>query len=299
MVLPNFLIIGAQKAGTTALARHMSRHPQIFVSEIKEPGFFDFEGESPKFAGPRDLELYSHIITDFKAYQQLFSNVSDEVAIGEATTWYLYSTKAPERIYHYLPNVKLIVILRDPVERAYSAFMHAIRDERETISDFELALQREEERCANNWEYLWRYTQMGFYSVQLERYFNLFGQDQIRIYLYEDLKNETSKLLSNICEFLEVDDSIVTTSIGRRNVSGTPKNKLIHDFLSKPNLIKKSLRPLLSEKLRSQVKISLNNRNRVKEEMPQRARVSLRKLYREDILKLQDMLNRDLSNWLI
>lgn len=298
MTLPNFLIIGAQKAGTTALARHIGQHPQIFMSSIKEPGFFDFEDEPPHFDGPRDQELYSHVITDLKSYQELFQDVSDEIAIGEATTWYLYSTKAPERIQHYVPDVRIVVILRNPVDRAYSAFSHAVRDNREDSPNFEVALQKEETRIANNWEYLWRYTEMGFYSAQLKRYFGLFNSDQIRVYLYEDLESKPAELLSDLCQFLKVEASLISSSIGRRNVSGKPKNKVLHNFLSRPNPIKKSIRPLFSKDLRTRLKISLSNQNRVKEEMSVTSRTQLRRLYRDEILTLQDMINRDLSTWL-
>lgn len=298
MTMPNFLLIGTQKGGTTALAFHLAKHPQIYLSPVKEPGFFDFEGHKPNFCGPGDRQLYRFVTTDIQAYRQLFEGVSDEIAIGEATTWYLYSPKAPERIHQYIPDVKLIAILRNPIDRAYSAFMHAIRDERETLSDFAAALDQEETRIKQNWEYLWRYKQMGFYSVQLQRYFDLFDRSQIRVYLYEDLNNSPTKLLEDICQFLKVDEAHMPTMSQRLNTSGMPKNKLLNQLLKKPNPLKSTLKFLVpSHKMRWYISIKLRNQNLVKPKMPSAIKHKLLEAYNQDILKLQDLIDRDLSSW--
>lgn len=299
MILPNFLIIGTQKSGTTALAHHLTKHPQIYISPVKEPGFFDFEGHKPNFCGPKDWELYRSVTTSIEDYSNLFEGVTGEIAIGEATTWYMYSQKAPEYIYRYIPDVKLIAILRNPVDRAYSAFLHAIRDNREMFTNFAHALEEEETRINQNWEYLWHYKQMGFYSVQLERYFTLFNSSQIRIYLYEDLKNNPTELLNDICQFLNVDEAQMPKMSQYINSSGLPKNKLLDRFLKRPNFIKTTLRFLVpSHKIRWHISMNLRNKNLVKPEMPSEARTKLIKLYHEDILKLQELIQRDLSSWL-
>lgn len=300
MIMPNFLLIGAQKAGTTALNYYLKEHPQIYMSPIKEPGFFDFEGQKPNFAGPGDRELYDHVSTDIESYRQLFQGVSDEIAIGEATTWYLYSSKAPERIKQYIPDAKLIVILRNPVDRAYSAFMHAIRDSRESITDFARALEEEETRISQNWEYIWHYKQMGFYSVQLKRYFDLFDRNQIKVFLYEDLKDNPDALVQDICQFLNVDETLISGSLPRRNVSGLPKNKFLDFFLEKQNAqwIKKPFKLFLSSKIRENIVVTLKNKNRTKPSISPAVKIQLTKVYREDILRLQELIEQDLSSWL-
>ena len=125
MIMPNFLLIGAAKAGTSSLYGYLKQHPQIYMSPIKEPRFFALEGETLNFNGPtRGINQTS--INTLEAYSQLFQKVTTEKAIGEASTIYLSSPKAPERIKHYLPDVKLIAILRDPSERAFSSYMHLV-----------------------------------------------------------------------------------------------------------------------------------------------------------------------------
>ena len=300
MIMPNFLLIGAQKAGTTALSYSLKQHPQIYMSPKKEPGFFDFEGQKPNFMGPGDRALFDHVPTDIESYHQLFQGVSDEMAIGEATTWYLYSSRAPERIQYYIPNAKLIVILRNPVDRAYSAFMHAIRDGRESITDFAQAVKKEETRINQNWEYLWHYKQMGFYYGQLKRYYELFDCSQIKVYLYEDLKDNPVALMQDVCQFLNIDQTLVSGSPPRRNVSGFAKNKLLDNFLDKQNFkwLKTPFKLFLSSKMRENIIVSLKNQNRIKPPMSPEVKIQLTEMYREDILKLQELIELDLSGWL-
>ena len=300
MSMPNFLIIGAPKAGTTALNSYLREHPQIYMSPVKEPGFFDFEGQKPNFSGPGDRELYDHVATDIKSYLELFQGVSDEIAIGEATTWYLYSPRAPERIQHYLPNIKLIVILRNPVDRAHSAFLHTLRDGREVITDFAQALKEEEKRIAKNWEYLWHYKQMGFYYVQLKRYFDRFDRSQIKVYLYEDLNNNLSALLKDIFQFIDIDETLIPNVIPRANVSGIPRSKWVNEFLKTKNksFIKEFFKLFIPSMLGKHIIGRLNQLNQPKLQVSSDVRSGLIDVYREDILKLQELIHRDLSNWL-
>src|SRR5918998_2242905 len=128
MTMPNFLLIGAMKAGTTAFYQLLDKHPQVYMSPNKEPNFFAFEGEKLDFRAPSDIEgLNRHAVTEIEEYQALFDGVSGEKAIGEASHWYMYKPEASGRIKHHLPEAKLIAVLRDPAERAYSEFLHFVR----------------------------------------------------------------------------------------------------------------------------------------------------------------------------
>src|SRR5215210_1250841 len=168
MTMPNFLIIGAEKSGTTALYHYLKQHPQVYMSPVKEPGFFSYEeGQKPISAGP--ARFTSERITDIEAYQRLFRGISDEKAVGEETPAYIANPEAPARIRRYIPDAKLIAILRDPTERAYSNYLHARWLGFEPIPDFARALQEEETRMQNGWGGLWRYKRKGFYFRQLKR----------------------------------------------------------------------------------------------------------------------------------
>lgn len=298
-MMPNFLIIGAMKAGTTALYTYLEQHPQIYMSPTKEPNFFAFEDEDLYLRWPDDQKGVNRTsVTDIDAYRALFRGASGEKAIGEASHWYLYSPEAPERIRHHIPGVKLIVILRDPVERAYSHFLHSVRTGTERLSDFAQALREEEAGARKPWDFE-DYVDRGFYYPQLKRYFDTFDRDQIRLYLYEDLNTDPLGLLRNLHEFLGVDETFVTDVSFRRNVSGIPKSRALDAALRRPHPIRHALKLHLPSGMRRRISKSLANlrtRNLVKPpQLSPEVRKQLKEIYREDTLKLQGLIDRDLS----
>ncbi len=230
-VLPNFLIIGAASCGTTSLYHYLEQHPQIFMSRQKEPRFFAFEGQKPDFQGPHDKRFT--IVTDIKTYLSRFNGVSNELAVGEASTGYLYSVDAPKRINHYIPEVKLIAILRDPVERAYSNYLNALKfGETKNFTD---SLKAEPDRILKNWYWFWHYKNRGLYYKQLKRYYELFDKSQIKIIRYEDFKDGPHKTMKDIFSFLHVDESFAPNMFIRHNKTTYPRSPLLHNLLEKPN----------------------------------------------------------------
>lgn len=295
MTLPNFLIIGAAKSGTTSVYYYLNQHPQVYMSPVKEPRFFALEGENLDFCSPDDQLFVENSVVHFDDYCKLFDGVTNEIAVGEASPLYLYSPKAPSRIKHYIPEVKLIAILRDPVERAYSSYMHYIREDYEKCS-FAEALEEEKKRIQENWVYMWYYKRCGYYYEQIKRYLDIFAPSQIKICLYDDLRADTSLFLKDIFDFLEIDNSFVP-ELSVLNASGIPKSRLLYNFLDRGNPIRSALK-VLPQDLRRNVAKPLRKWNLEKPSLPPDIGNELRKLYRSDILKLQDLINRDLSPWL-
>ncbi|NJL83829.1 MAG: sulfotransferase [Chloroflexaceae bacterium] len=219
MTQPNFCLIGAAKSGTTSLYEYLKQHPQIFMSPVKEPRYFGLVGETPDFRGPGDAETNRQLVTQTAAYRALFAGVTDEIAIGEASPWYLYLEKAPIQIQQQLPQLKLIVILRHPVERAYSNFLHQVRYRTEPLPTFALALAAEPTRQQNHWRPFWFYKQLGFYHAQLSRYYQRFPREQIRVYLYEDLCDRPNVLFEDLFRFLSVDERFLPNLSEQHNVT--------------------------------------------------------------------------------
>ena len=174
--LPNFLVIGAGKSGTTSLYYYLRQHPEIFMSPVKEPGFFALEGHPLDFRGPGDERLRETTATTLESYEKLFSEARGESAVGESSVLYLYDGNAHESIARHIPDVKLLAVLRNPVDRAYSAFLHRTRDGYETCATFEEALAAEPQRAADGWYYGWRYREYGFYHRSLVRYYDRFDR---------------------------------------------------------------------------------------------------------------------------
>jgi len=299
MTMPNFLIIGAGKSGTTSLYHYLKQHPEVYMSPVKEPKFFALEGKKLDFRGPNDdAHMNRKSVTDLDAYRALFRGVADEKAVGEASPLYLYSPEAPARIRRYIPEARLIAILRNPVDRAFSSYLHCIRDRGEPLKDFAQALREEETRIENGWGPIWHYKHVGFYSAQLERYFDTFRRDQIKVFLYEDLQDDPVGMLQSIFRFLGVGDARLPDISLRHNISGVPRSRLVHELLNKPNPIKSAFRPLLPAKLRKRLNHNLTGRNLVKPQLSPEVRRQLIKAYSEDILKVQELIDRDLSGWL-
>ncbi|TCJ15462.1 sulfotransferase [Rubrobacter taiwanensis] len=300
---PNFLVIGAAKCGTTSLYHYLNQHPEIYMSPRKHTRFFAFEVEEPGFRGPGPRKpAVPYAITDTGAYHALFGGATNETAVGEASHSYLYQARAARRIKEYAPDMKLIAILRNPADRAYSHYRQMIRDGREPIPDFSRALEAEGERIRENWWPDFHYVQIGLYHAQLKRYFDLFERDQIRVYLYEELNSDPSGVLQDTFRFLGVDDTFVPEATVRYNASGVPKSRSLHLLLQELRRLRPVVERHLSRTWYQQLLrlgSALHNRNLTRPGLaPEMRRRVIDVYFREDILNLQELLRRDLSAWL-
>ena len=297
MTLPNFLIIGAAKSGTTALYHYLKQHPQVYLSPQKETNFFAFEGQEVSFRGPGDGEISRTTITDASFYQKQFEAVSGELAVGEVSPWYLYSERAAGNISRRIPGVKLIAVLRNPADRAFSSYLHVVRDGREELS-FEEGLLAEEERISWGWEPIWHYRNAGLYADQIGRFLDSFGHDQIRIYLYEDFLKDPDGFLKSIYGFLDVDPDFVADTSVKPNATGTPRNRMLGRLVFQPNPVKTVARTLMPEQMRYEVSQRLGRRLTVKPSLDEGLRRKLSSGFESDVLTLQELVGRDLSAWI-
>ena len=293
MTMPNFLIIGAQKAGTTSLYYYLEQHPQVYMSPRKEPHFF--EGTEMDFRGPgRKIRP----VTNPDEYQALFDGASTETAIGEASASYLYSPRSPTLIRKNIPDAKLIVVLRNPADRAYSNFLHMVRVGREPVTDFGRALAAEEGRKSEGWGPLWHYGSKGYYHEQLERYFDTFGEERILVHLYEDLRSHPFEVLRRTFAFLGVDEGFAPDISRDHNPSGLPKNPALYKLikrLASHTTLGSGLARLLPDGARRRVERRILSKP---PPMDPAVRRQLMGRYREDILNLERLIGRDLGAWL-
>jgi len=296
IIKPNFIIIGAMKAATTSLYTYLKQHPDVFMTSIKEPMFFNSLNTENDFVlkGRKTKKIKS-----FDEYYSLFKKAANETAIGEASPAYISNNSCAKLIKEHLPNTKIIAILRQPVERAYSNFLHAKRADREPIENFEEALIAEEKRIDENWSPLYHYKTKGHYYQQLKRYIDLFPENQIKVILFKDIISNPQKVSKEVFDFLEVDNSFTPNTSKKANVSGSPsgffgwiimkmrKNNLI------PNIeFSKYLPSFLT-------KIILSSIYTKPEKLSKELIKKLTNLhYKEDIKKLENLIKIDLSHWL-
>ena len=191
--MPDFLVIGAPKAGTTALHAALARHPGLYMSPIKEPKFFLTDGPPPTKGGPGDALTYREHVWRRADYEALFDAAPPGALRGESTPLYLYDRAAMRRIRDALPAARLIVIVRDPVERAHSNWTHLWSAGLEPVGDFVRACDEEERRIAAGWASFWHYTGLGRYGEQLEYLFTLFPREQVLVLRYRLLVDEPAR----------------------------------------------------------------------------------------------------------
>ncbi len=295
MKLPTFLIVGVQKAGTTTIYNYLQEHPQVYMSPLKETNFLEKDWEK-LLAENTNLK---NRITTFEDYCQLFAGVKDEIAIGEASPNYIfhYESSAP-RIQKYTPNAQLIVVLRNPVERAYSDYLMHVRD---AIGSKVKPLGEQIEHSSHK-SFILR---KGFYYTPVKYYLDFFGKEKIKVFLYDDLCDNAQDFMSEMYEFIGVDPNFVANVTQKTQQAKIPKNQAINNLLQRKNPLRslaattlKTIIPLETrQKLRSSL-INLNSQDKSQVSLSPEDRQKLIELYREDILKLQDLINRDLSAWL-
>jgi sulfotransferase family protein len=275
MTLPNFLIIGAAKAGTTSLYEHFRAHPQIFMPRLKEARFFSYDGRPNRVKFP---------VQTLEEYAALFEEADEEKAVGEATPHYLTFPEAAGRIHALLPEARLIASLRNPVDRSFSIYQMNQRNHAVNAGiPYTRAVQTDP------------HLQDG-YSRHLERFLALFPREQIRIILLEDLETRPRATLAGLFEFLGVDPAFTPDLSRVANPGGTPRIKLLHDLLANRKLVAVSRR-VMPEALVTPLK-ALRTRNLRRSALPAADRGAATAFFRDDILRTQDLIGRDLSHWL-
>ena len=312
--LPNFFIVGAGKAGTTSLYSYLRQHPDVYMSPVKEPCYFASEIRADAMAQPiqqhvalqsRELpqvlgeavaaKPHGWIAAEWEDYLRLFKGVREETAIGEASAAYLWSPTAAANIRASVPHAKIIMILRDPAERAFSQYLHQVSVGL-TGTTFRAHLDACRGDAGHKLSPTYPFLEIGSYSIQVERFLNAFPPGQIRIYWYEDSWRDPSKLLSDAFRFLSVDPNFAPDFSHRDHERRAPKARILHYLLKRTGLWY-PLKALLPRRAVGRLRdAAFVNGKAVA--MDPADRKYLIEYYRADIRKLELLLGRDLGAWL-
>lgn len=295
---PGFLIVGAAKSGTTSLYHYLKQHPEIYMSPVKEPDYFGgYEWKLPvsNINGPNpDLQIYQ----DWDQYLKLFKGANGLLA-GEASpsTMFYYKKSIPE-IRNRLGSPKIIILLRDPVERAYSHYSFLNRDGKEN-SSFIDALHKENQRMLDNFHYGYFYEALGYYHAPVMEFQENFT---CGIWTFEQLKSQTERVFKEICTFLGVSSEYNPDLNMKFNVSGTPKSAELNNFLRKKNKVRDFVRPfvdlLISQEHKDAIMERLHHMNiHPKDSISPQARIYLIKQYEKDVEALSRDTSLDISLW--
>jgi len=305
---PDFIIIGAAKSGTTAMYELLRRHPDIYFSPVKEPHYFsDFDvreftsafrrnnvidpenyfSQSPL---PQQFQLF---INDPDQYSRLYEDAPEGKIRGEASTSYLYSERAPKAILKHNPDTRLIAILRNPVERAFSHHTMALKYGY-TTDDFLTALKKDQAKKEKGWSRSELFLELGHYDDQLERYYKYFPRNQIHVIIHEEWRVQPQKTMNRVTGFLK------TTPLNlpeqkTHNTGEVPRYAQLNQWLHRMGL-----RQYLADQLPTAMKEKLRSwylKPKEVDLMTPEARDFLEEYYRSRIRRLEDLLKRSLSIW--
>ena len=313
-MIPNFFIAGAAKCGTTSLYHYLKQHPQVYMSPIKEPNHFstdiqpgDFSAEYKRYEKSKNLDVASYVRGDMKQeqwgayvhdpedYRLLFRHAENKSAIGEISNSYLYSHVAAREIFNNLPEARIVIILRQPAERAFSHYMANLRDGRTTLP-FRKEIEFDDAKPIHGWGISHLYFELGLYYDQVKRYLDIFPRDQVKILLFDDLKNNRQQLLVELFSFLHIDHHNGINTTEAYNEARVPRSAGLIKLITQTGLKRKIFR-LLPANSRDGLKSLF-----FKAEKPlfrPEDREWMTNRYREDILRLEELLHTNLQHWLV
>jgi len=275
---PNFFIVGTSKAGTTSLYQCLKQVPGIFMSPRKEPYFFVNDVLNDDSGNP---------VRNKSEYLNLFKNVSNEKVIGESSL-YLWYPEAAKLIHEVAPNARIIIILRDPINRAFSHYTMLMRDGLEKIS-FHEALMNQKSKIEEKNKDVQHYLKISFYFNDVKRFIDVFGREQVKVLLFEEFVQNEKKTVDEVLHFLDVNYDVSNIKISHHNPAGVPRSAFAKLILNN-YLISKISRHLLSDSFKIKFKDDFLFKEIVLPELSSEDKKLLYQFYKEDIEKLQKML---------
>jgi hypothetical protein len=291
-MLPNFIVIGAAKAGTTALYWYLAEHPAVFMSGVKETNFFAYgvDGQGRLIYGDPDVHKFP--VKTLAEYEALFADPGGAQAVGEASPIYLECPQAPGRIRALLPDVRLVCCLRHPVERAYADYlMYLWRRGRRFEPARDLTPDAVWARPDSRWMDVSRY------HAQLARYYEIFPRDRIHVFLFDDLKRSTVDAVQGVYRFLAIDSAFVPDLETAHNVGGVPASRALESFLTNRSL-RAVVEPWIPKRAADWVRRIRTTNMRKAPPLPLELRKELTSRLHEDILSTSRLIERSLDHWL-
>jgi len=311
--MPTFLIVGAVKAGTTSLHEYLQMHPEIFMSPVKEANYFsdadmlfehfnvdyrqDININLDKYLdGPMEKKVHIAHVRTSEQYHKLFRDAHHAKAIGEVSNSYLYLPSTPSRIKSELPDVKIVMILRNPVERLYSQYLMNLKLGKIVERDLLKEIEEDKKKQIKGWGVSHLYLEVGNYYEQVKRYYDNFPAENIKVILFDDFKKDATGVMKDLFAFLRVDANFEIDMTQRYNEAGMPRFGKLNYWLTQIGvygLVKRIFSPVFKEKVKSLI-YTKDNIPKIKDA----EKSHLQDYYRNDIEQLSRLINKDLSNWL-
>lgn len=308
--MPNFFVVGVVKGGTTSLYHYLAQHPDVYLPPIKETNHFAAADISEKdflkgYAQDVNIDLDKYIkggmketvhiahVNEDRHYQALFSKVKGEKAIGEISNSYMICSSSANAIHEFNPDSKILVVLRNPIRRAWSQFLMNLREAKSDAGKFVQELENDHSQSPKGWGINHQYLELGKYSEQLQRYIDLFGKERVMPIFFEDYKKEPKETLRSVCQFLEIDESFEFDFSEKSNASALPRNVGLNKFLVQSGILS-AAKKLTPKPLRQKLAGALySDKN-----MPTLQAGDeqwLRDYYQKEVEQLSDLLGIDIT----
>lgn len=299
-IKPNFVVVGAAKAGTTNLYSYLTQHPEVYIPEMKECRYFSQIGSKRLNPYNNKITEFTDVISTSNEYYELFKNKGEFKALGDISPDYLFYYKnAVSKIKDELgSDTRIIILLRNPVERAYSNYLHLIREEA-TTDTFEGMIAKEEKWNQSNIWYGFKLLESSMYYNAVKAYTENFKQ--VKVIIFEDFIKNLPVHLKEICTFLAIDPEFSFREPEIRNKTGAPKNKFLNHILLGNVPFRKQIKKLMTlfvdEKKVIEKIHKAKEKNLYKPEMLPETRKMLQTKFMDELNKLEELLNTDLSSW--
>ena len=304
MAWPDFFLVGAPKAGTTALHAALARHPGLYLSPVKEPKYFLCDGSRPprrEHRGPGDAHSRLEWVWRRRDYERLFDAAPPGVPRGESTPFYLYDRRAQERIRDAVPHARLVAVVRDPVDRAYSNWMHLRSDGLEPEADFLTALAAEPGRLRRGYAPFWAYAGLGRYGEQLEHLLTLFPREQVHVLRYRELVDTPQESIDAVCAFLGVAPTTAARSSPENVkpfVPASPRNDRLRRAVRAGAWAGSFAPPGVWRRAEAVLLRRLHAGGRVRPRLDRDSRRQAVRLFADDVALLGRLLDRSFADWL-
>ncbi len=298
--VPTFCVAGAGRSGTTGLVEGLRTHPRVFVTQPKEPHYFALHGRVADFRGPGDEATINRVaVTDRAGYLGLYPTEHDYLALGDGSVSTLYyAERAVEEIRRVNPEMRVVVILRDPVQRAYSSFLYMRARGFEPCADPVEALRDESRRRSEHWHHLWHYQAMSHYAEGLATLQQGLGREQVGVWFHDDLEADYEGTVSSVLRFLGLPpDSQEGVGVPRVNVSGTARRPVVQRVIvaaTRNELLRRAVKRTTSFRFRERVRRS----NLRRSEVPREVADHLRGAFDADLAAASALVTGPRPPWL-
>ncbi len=302
--LPNFLLAGVPKSGTSSMHAYLRGHPDIYLPERKELHYFTHDLLAENVNGPEDRNIWERTVASLDEYRSFYRDAESQKIVGESSPSYAYFHSIIPRLRYTLgDDLRVLIMIRNPIRRAYSTYVHMVVNERETLS-FHDAIMAELKRKQRGYGDFWRYAKHGLYAKPIEAYQLAFGTERVKVIVLEEFNRDNEAGLADLLAWLGVDSTYRPRDLGAAyGHTGTAKSAALKSVMQNASAFAVRVKKLVPSGLyqrakRFNARLNRANTSRAEFLLEDRTWDYLAGYFREDLALTSELIDKDLSEWL-